>query len=51
MSSGKFGTGAIWVRGMCLIATSEIHDSIDLSRRPRLANLVGQGLDKFLSSC
>ena len=42
MSSGRFGTGAIWVGGMCLIATSEIRDSIDLRRHPRLANLVGQ---------
>jgi hypothetical protein len=38
MSSGRFGAGAVWVGGMCLIATSEIHDRIDLSQRPFLAH-------------
>jgi hypothetical protein len=42
MSSGRFGTGAVWVGSMCLIASSEIHDKIDLSQRPLLANLIGQ---------
>ena len=41
-SGGRFGTGAIWVGGMCLKATSEIHDSIDLSGRPVLSNLVNR---------
>jgi len=40
-SSGRLGTGALWVGGMYLVATSEIHDSIDLSQRPILAGLVG----------
>jgi len=39
-SSGQLGHGALWVGGMCLIATSEIHDAIDLSGRPRLSNLI-----------
>lgn len=42
MSSGRFGTGSLWIGGMCLIATSEIHDTIDLRHHPRLANLIGQ---------
>jgi hypothetical protein len=42
MSSGRFGTGSIWVGGMCLIASSEIHDKIDFSPRPILARLIGQ---------
>ncbi len=42
MSSGRFGTGSVWVGSMCLIASSEIHDRIDLSQRPLLANLIGQ---------
>ena len=42
MSSGRFGTGSLWVGGMCLMATSEIHDSIDLRDRPRLARLAGE---------
>ena len=42
MSSGRFGTGAVWVGGMCLIATSEIQDRIDLSQRPFLAHLIGK---------
>jgi hypothetical protein len=40
-SSGRLGTGALWVGGMYLVATSEIHDSIDLGGRPVLAGLVG----------
>jgi hypothetical protein len=42
MSSGRFGSGALWVGGMYLIATSEIHDHLDLSQNPRLANLIGK---------
>jgi hypothetical protein len=42
MSSGRFGTGALWVGGMYLVATSEIHDHLDLSQNPRLANLIGK---------
>ena len=42
MSSGRFGTGSLWIGGMCLIVTSEIHDKIDLGHHPRLANLIGQ---------
>ncbi|MEO8425974.1 MAG: hypothetical protein ABI651_02565 [Verrucomicrobiota bacterium] len=41
-SAGRMGTGALWVGGMYLLATSEIHDSIDLSKRPILAELVGR---------
>jgi hypothetical protein len=40
-SSGRLGTGALWVGGMYLLATSELHDSVDLSKRPVLAGLVG----------
>ncbi len=47
MSSGKFGTGSLWIGGMCLVATSEIRDSIDLRNRPRLANLIGQDALEF----
>src|SRR5436190_6800144 len=39
MSSGRFGTGSLWVGGMFLLATSEIHDHVDLSQNPVLANL------------
>lgn len=42
MSFGRFGTGSLWIGGMCLIATSEIQDKIDLRDHPRLANLIGQ---------
>jgi len=41
-SGGKKGVGAIWVGGMCLKATSEIKDSIDLRDHPLLANLVNR---------
>ncbi len=41
-SGGRLGTGSIWIGGMCLKATSEIHDSIDLSHRPRLSNFIGR---------
>jgi hypothetical protein len=41
-SGGKLGTGSLWIGGMCLIATSEIHDKIDLSQQPVLASLVGK---------
>jgi hypothetical protein len=40
MSSGHLGTGSLWIGGMCLIATSEIHDKVDLSPHPLLARLV-----------
>ena len=39
-SGGRLGTGSIWIGGMCLKATSEIRDSIDLSNRPVLSNLL-----------
>jgi hypothetical protein len=39
-SGGRLGTGSIWIGGMCLKATSEIRDSIDLSNRPALSNLI-----------
>lgn len=39
---GRLGTGSVWVGGMCLIATSDIRDSIDLSNRPLLARLIGR---------
>jgi hypothetical protein len=42
ISSGHLGTGAIWVGGMFLAATSEIHDRLDLSQNPALANLIGR---------
>jgi hypothetical protein len=42
MSSGRFGTGSLWIGGMYLLATSEIHDKVDLSGNPVLANLVGR---------
>lgn len=42
VSSGRFGTGAIWVGGMYLLATSEIHDHVDLGDHPLLVNLVGK---------
>ncbi len=41
-SGGKLGTGALWIGGMSLIATSKIHDKIDLSQRPALARLAGR---------
>ncbi len=41
-SSGRFGTGSLWIGGMYLLATSEIRDKVDLTDHPRLANLVGQ---------
>jgi hypothetical protein len=42
MSSGKLGTGALWVGGMFLLATSEIHGRADLSDHPALVNLIGK---------
>ena len=39
---GKLGTGALWIGGMFLTATSEIRDKIDLSQRRLLARLVGK---------
>jgi hypothetical protein len=41
-SGGRIGTGSIWVGGMCLKATSEIHDSIDLSNHLLLSNLINR---------
>lgn len=41
-SGGKLGTGSIWVGGMLLKATSEIHDSIDLRHHPLLANILNR---------
>jgi hypothetical protein len=41
ISSGRLGTGSLWVGGMFLLASSEIHDKVDLSQNPRLAELVG----------
>ena len=46
-SGGKLGTGSIWVGGMYLKATSEIHDSIDLSNHPLLAGLVNRDALNF----
>ena len=46
-SGGKLGTGSIWVGGMCLKATSEIRDSIDVSNRPLLSNLLGRDALNF----
>ncbi len=40
-SSGRFGTGAVYVGGMYLLATSEIHAAFDLREHPVLAALVG----------
>ena len=40
-SSGKLGTGSIWIGGMYLLATSEIRGRVDLSNDPLLAALVG----------
>lgn len=42
LSSGRLGTGSLWVGGMYLLATSEITGMADLSERPLLANLVGK---------
>jgi hypothetical protein len=42
LSSGRLGTGSIWVGGMYLLATSEIRDKVDLSQNPLLSNLIGQ---------
>ena len=42
LSSGKLGTGSIWVGGMYLLATSEIHGVVDLSQHPLLSELVGK---------
>ncbi len=42
VSSGRFGTGSLWIGGMCLIATSEIHDKVDLKPHPLLDRLVGR---------
>jgi hypothetical protein len=42
MSSGKLGTGALWVGGMFLLATSEIHGLADLSDHPALVNIIGK---------
>ena len=41
LSSGKLGTGSIWIGGMYLLATSEIRGKVDLSDDPVLAALVG----------
>ncbi len=41
-SSGRLGTGSLWIGGMYLLATSEIRDQIDLSQNPRLAQLIGR---------
>jgi len=41
-SSGRMGTGAIWVGGMYLLATSEVHGTVDLSQNRLLAELVGK---------
>jgi hypothetical protein len=41
-SSGRMGTGAIWVGGMYLLATSEVHGVVDLSQQRLLAELVGK---------
>jgi len=46
-SGGRFGTGSIWVGGMWLKATSEIHDSIDLRDRPLLSNLLDRDALNF----
>jgi hypothetical protein len=40
-SGGKLGTGSLWIGGMFLAATSEIHGQIDLSDHPLLAQLAG----------
>jgi outer membrane receptor protein involved in Fe transport len=42
ISSGRLGTGALWVGGMYLRASSEIRGKVDLSQHPLLANLVGR---------
>ena len=44
---GRLGTGSIWIGGMCLKATSEIRDSIDVSNRPLLAHLIGRDALNF----
>ena len=41
-SSGRLGTGAIWIGGMYIDAATEIRGSIDLSENPILAGLMGQ---------
>jgi len=46
-SSGRLGIGSLWVGGMCLIATSKIHDKIDLTGHPRLTNLIGEDELRF----
>jgi hypothetical protein len=40
-SSGKLGTGSLWIGGMYLLSTSEIHDTISLAGTPVLARLAG----------
>ena len=40
-SSGKYGTGAVYVGGMYLLATSEIRAVFDLRQHPGLAALIG----------
>jgi hypothetical protein len=42
MSSGRLGTGSIWVGGMYLVATSEIQGRVDLSQHPELVSLIGR---------
>ena len=46
-NGGKLGTGSIWVGGMCLKATSEIRDSINLTNRPVLSNLLDRDALNF----
>ena len=41
-SSGRLGTGSLWVGGMYLLATSEIRGQVDLSQNPLLSNLIGK---------
>jgi hypothetical protein len=41
-TSGRLGAGSIWIGGMCLVATSEIRDQVDLSQHPLLAELIGK---------
>lgn len=47
-SSGRLGTGSLWVGAMYVAATDEIRGSIDLSGHPLLAAIVGRdSLDLF----
>lgn len=41
-SSGRLGTGALWIGGMYLLATSEVRGKVDLSEHPALADLAGR---------